>query len=92
MPGELSPESNYAVACGLEQFYLFFQMTPCFLYIYQLGTAVQLIAVYNFKHTVESLQSHHVSLVQWTSRLLPITRDPSSNLLGGTCVKLGFSS
>jgi hypothetical protein len=38
-----------------------------------------------------SLHSHHVSLVQWTTRLLPITRDPGSNPLGGTYVKPGFS-
>jgi hypothetical protein len=29
-----------------------------------------------------SLHSHHVSLVQWTTRLLPVTRDPGSNPLG----------
>ncbi len=29
-----------------------------------------------------SLHSHHVSLVQWTTRLLPITRDPGSNPWG----------
>jgi hypothetical protein len=38
-----------------------------------------------------SLHSHHVSLVQWTTRLLSVTRDPGSNPLWGTCVKLGFS-
>ncbi len=32
-----------------------------------------------------SLHSYHVSLVQWTTRLLPVTRDPGSNPLGGTC-------
>jgi hypothetical protein len=32
---------------------------------------------------VESLHSHHVSLVQWTTCLLPVTRDPGSNPLGG---------
>ncbi len=31
-----------------------------------------------------SLHSHHVSLVQWTNTLLPITRDLGSNPLGGT--------
>ncbi len=30
-----------------------------------------------------SLHSHHVSLVQWTTRLLPVTRDPGSKPLGG---------
>ncbi len=40
---------------------------------------------------VESLQSHHVSLVQWTTCLLPVTRDPGSNPQGGTYVKTGFS-
>ncbi len=30
-----------------------------------------------------SLHSHHVSLVQWTTRLLPATRDPGSKPLGG---------
>jgi hypothetical protein len=29
-----------------------------------------------------SLHSHHVSLVQWTTSLLPVTRDPGSNPLG----------
>jgi hypothetical protein len=38
-----------------------------------------------------SLHSHHVSLVQWTTRLLPVTRDPGSNPLRGTYVKPGFS-
>ncbi len=28
-----------------------------------------------------SLHSHHVSLVHWTTRLLPVTRDPGSNPL-----------
>jgi hypothetical protein len=31
-----------------------------------------------------SLNSHHVSLVQWTTRLLPVTRDPGSKPQGGT--------
>ncbi len=34
--------------------------------------------------TAISLQSHHVSLVQWTTRLLPVMRDPGSNPQGGT--------
>ncbi len=38
-----------------------------------------------------SLCSHLVSLVQWTTRLFPVTRDLGSNPLGGTSVKLGFS-
>jgi hypothetical protein len=38
-----------------------------------------------------SFYSHHVSLVQWTTCLLPVTRDPGSNLQGDTCVKLGIS-
>jgi hypothetical protein len=38
-----------------------------------------------------SLHFHHVSLIQWTTHLLPATRDPSSNPLGGTSVKMGFS-
>jgi hypothetical protein len=29
-----------------------------------------------------SLHSHHVSLVQWTTRLLPVIRDLGSNPLG----------
>jgi hypothetical protein len=36
---------------------------------------------------VESLQSHHVSLV----RLLPVMRGPGSNSQRGTYVKPGFS-
>ncbi len=32
-----------------------------------------------------SLQSHHVSLVQWTTHLLPVTRDLGSKPLGGFC-------
>jgi hypothetical protein len=38
-----------------------------------------------------SLHSHHVSLVQWTNPLLPVTRDLGSNPLGGIYVKPGFS-
>ncbi len=38
-----------------------------------------------------SLHSHHVSLVQRTTRLLPITRDLGSNPHGGTYVKPGFT-
>ncbi len=38
-----------------------------------------------------SLHSHHVSVVQWTTRLLPITRDPASNPQGDTYVEPGFS-
>jgi hypothetical protein len=34
---------------------------------------------------------HHVSLVQWTTCLLPATRVTGSNPLGGTNVKPGFS-
>jgi hypothetical protein len=30
-----------------------------------------------------SLHSHHVSLVQWTTLCLPVTRDPGSKPLGG---------
>jgi hypothetical protein len=30
-----------------------------------------------------SFHSHHVSLVQWTTRLRPVTRDPGSKPLGG---------
>ncbi len=30
----------------------------------------------------QSLNSHHVSLVQWTTRLLPVSRDPGSKPLG----------
>jgi hypothetical protein len=45
---------------------------------------------------VESLQSHFILtmshwLVQWTTRLLPITRDPGSNPQGSTYVNPGFS-
>jgi hypothetical protein len=36
-----------------------------------------------------SLYSNHVSLVQWTTRLLPVMRE-SSNPQGGTYVKPGF--
>ncbi len=38
-----------------------------------------------------SLHSHHISLVQWTTCLLPVTRDPGSNPQGGTYVKPGLS-
>jgi hypothetical protein len=38
-----------------------------------------------------SLHSNHVSLVQWTTCLLPVTRDPGSNPQGGAFVKPGFS-
>jgi hypothetical protein len=38
-----------------------------------------------------SHDSHHVSLVQWTNPLLPVTRDLGSNPQGGTYVKPGFS-
>jgi hypothetical protein len=55
-------------------------------------------AIYNIINKVKacgepaiSLHSHHVSLVQWTNPLLPVTRDPGSNPQGGTYVKLGFS-
>ncbi len=37
-----------------------------------------------------SLHSRHVSLVQCTTCLLPITRDPGSKPRGGTYVKPGF--
>ncbi len=37
-----------------------------------------------------SLHSHHVSLVQWTTCLLPVTRDPGSNLLGGYLCETGI--
>jgi hypothetical protein len=43
---------------------------------------------------VESLQSHCIhamSLVQWTTRLLPVMRGPGTIPRGGTYVKLGFS-
>ncbi len=33
-----------------------------------------------------SLQFHHVSLVQWTTCLLPVSRDPGSNPQGGVLV------
>jgi hypothetical protein len=32
-----------------------------------------------------SLHSHHVSLVQWTTRLLPVTRDRVQNPWGDLC-------
>ncbi len=38
-----------------------------------------------------SLHSHHVWLVQWITRLPPVTRDLGSNPQGGTYVKPGFS-
>jgi hypothetical protein len=38
-----------------------------------------------------SHDSNHVSLVQWTTCLLPFTRDSGSNPLGATYVKPGFS-
>ncbi len=38
-----------------------------------------------------SLHAHHVSLVQWTTHLLPVKREPGSNPLGGIYVKPGFS-
>jgi hypothetical protein len=37
-----------------------------------------------------SLHSHHVSLVQWTTCLLPITRDSDSNPLGGYLCETGI--
>jgi hypothetical protein len=37
-----------------------------------------------------SLHSHHVSLVQWTTRLLPVTRDPGSNPQGGYLCETGI--
>jgi hypothetical protein len=37
-----------------------------------------------------SLHSHHVSLVKWTTCLLPVTRDPGSNPQGDTYMKPGF--
>jgi hypothetical protein len=38
-----------------------------------------------------SLHSHHVSLVQLTTRLLPIMRDPGSNPQGGYLYEIGIS-
>ncbi len=38
-----------------------------------------------------ALHSHHVSLVQWTTRLLPFMWDPGSNPQEDTYVKPGFS-
>jgi hypothetical protein len=38
-----------------------------------------------------SLHSHHVSMIQWITCLLPVTRDPGSNPQGGTYVEPGFS-
>jgi hypothetical protein len=38
-----------------------------------------------------SHDSYHVSLVRWTTCLLPATRVTGSNPLGATCVKPGFS-
>jgi hypothetical protein len=32
-----------------------------------------------------SLHAHYVSLVQWTTRLLPVSRDPGSNPWGDLC-------
>jgi hypothetical protein len=43
------------------------------------------------KEPAISLHSHHVSLVQWITCLLPVIKDSSSNPLGGTYVKPGFS-
>jgi hypothetical protein len=37
-----------------------------------------------------SLHSHHVSLVQWTTCLLPITRDPGTSPLGGYLCETGI--
>ncbi len=37
-----------------------------------------------------SLHSHHVSLVQWNTRLLPVTRDPGSKPLGGALGETGI--
>jgi hypothetical protein len=37
-----------------------------------------------------SLYCHHVSLVQWTTRLLPVKRDPGSNPLGGYLCETGI--
>jgi hypothetical protein len=38
-----------------------------------------------------SLHSHHVSLVQWTTHLHHVTRDPRSNPQGGSYLEPGFS-
>jgi hypothetical protein len=38
-----------------------------------------------------SRHSHHVSLVQWSTFLLPVARDPGSYPLGDTFVKPRFS-
>jgi hypothetical protein len=37
-----------------------------------------------------SLHSRDVSLVQWTTRLLPFTRDPGLNPLGGYLCETGI--
>ncbi len=37
-----------------------------------------------------SLHPHHVSLVQWITRLLPNTRDPGSKPLGGILCETGI--
>ncbi len=37
-----------------------------------------------------SHDSHHVSLVQWTNPLLPVTRDLGSNPLGGYSCETGI--
>ncbi len=39
---------------------------------------------------VISLHSHNVSLVQWTTCLLPVTRDPGSNPQGGYLCETGI--
>jgi hypothetical protein len=38
-----------------------------------------------------SLHSYTVPLVQWSTHLLPVMRDPGLNPQGGTYVKPGFS-
>jgi hypothetical protein len=37
-----------------------------------------------------SLHSHHVSMVQWTTRFLPVLGDPGSNPVGGTLCETGI--
>ncbi len=76
------------------EFYLcFFHSFSCFAFFNKLKPSSSLpvicicyskIAMWRACNlTAISLHSHHVSLVQWTTCLLPVTRDPGSKPLGG---------
>ncbi len=75
--------------CG--PFYMYFGVITYFNIQYlNVHSLIWLYLFLFFGEPVISLLSHHVSLVQWTTRLLAITRDPGSNPLGGIYMKPGF--